>query len=571
MSKNTRGAILAACALLAMSSWADARERAPRQSVLERVRGGAFAENCTGVAAAGGANAADAPGLIDTAPGAPAATRQGVRVLPDARATAALRNILQRFQAVQPPPQGVTPVVWIQDTHEVDARQRGAGDIYITRGALDALIADGRGATDPQVTADVSFILAHEYSHVLMCHYSRVVRTGQTEQALSTLASVGAAGMYLRELRPQQGANGATSFGLANEGRYREGVASTMAAQSVMQQLNSGLVNPAWGREQERDADQLAVELMAAAGMPADFVPELLFNLHTAEATFLTDASAVMGRLSQQLGGELAAQAAGGQGVNLGDRLRSMAQRGGRELLRNTLQRNLGHFHDNPEQRAERIAQTVEFLGAFETGGFAAWAAPAAVGFRQAANVEFAGPRQAYEANRLLSQNDVEGGCAASQRALAAAASNPLVLVAAANCAVARNDSARAAQHFNRLTQTPYAVPEDFVSGSQIWAAARNRNNATRMLDLGANRFGQDSFYVPRMLVFSALAEPSNIISTRDQCVGAAQDQRLRGECQQVAAQLTGQAPAQAQQPQQPNALGNALDQVLRNPFGNRN
>lgn len=566
MYKSKFVAIAAVCWMVALAG-AEARERAPTQSVLEHVRAGAYAQNCTGVTA----DSADAPGLIDTVPGAPAATRQGVRVLPDARAIGFLRSMLQRFQAVQAPPQGVTPVVWIQDSQEVDARQRGAGDIYVTRGALDALTAEGRGATDPQVAADVAFILAHEYSHVLMCHYNRVVRSQQTEQSIDSLANIGVAAQYVSQLRPQQGGNGASSFALADQGRFNNGVASTMAARSTLQQLNSGLVNPAWGREQERDADQLAVELMAAAGMPTDFVPDLLFNLNTAEATFLTDTNAVMGQLSQRLAGDLTAQA-GGQSVNLADRLRSAAQRGGRELLQRSLTRHFGHFHDNPEQRAERVALVAEFLGAVDTSRFGSWAAPAAVGFRQASAVEFAGPRQAYEANRLLAQNDVEGGCAAAQRALAAAANNPGVLLAAANCAVARNDSARAAQHFNRLTQTPYAVPDDFATGSQIWAAARNRPNAARMLDLGATRFGQDSFYVPRMLVASTFADTPAIVTTRDQCVSGAQSTRLRGECQQVAAQLTGQqqTPAQQQPPPQ-NPLTNSLEQVLRNPFGNRN
>jgi Peptidase family M48 len=570
MSKTARVTFLAVCAVWAMSGEAEARERAPRQSVLEQVRNGAFAENCASVSASA-ANAGDggatAPGIIDTQRTAPAATRQGIRVLPEARATATLRSILQRFQAVQPPPTGVTPVVWIQDSHEVDARQRGAGDIYITRGALDALIADGRGATDPQVTADVSFILAHEYAHVLMCHYNRVVRTNQTTQAIDALASLGTASMYLRELRTQQTAGGGTGFTLANEGRFREGVAETMAARSVMQQLNSGLVNPAWGREQERDADHLAVELMAAAGMPADFVPELLFNLNTAEATFMSDANAVLGRMSQRLVADLSAPNAG-QPLNIADRLRGAAQRGGRELLTGFLQRNLGHFHDDPEDRAERVALMVQFLGAIDTSAFPAWAAPVAHGFRQAAAVEFAGSRYAHEANTLLAQNNIEGGCAAAQRATAAAANNPLVVLAGANCAIARNESARAAQHFNRLTQSPYAVPDDFVAGSQIWAAANNRANATRMLDTGATRFGHDSFYVPRMLVLSSFSDVQGVAATRDQCVNSSQNTRLRGECQQVAAQLTGQ-PAQTPA-QQPSPV-NTLEQVLRNPFGNRN
>jgi Peptidase family M48 len=566
MRMTVRAAAFAICGLFAFAGAAEARDRAPSQSVLARVRAGDFAQNCTRVAASGDTAAArsdDGLGLIDTAAGAPPVARQGIRVLPSATTTTYLRQLLQRFEAVQPPPQGIAPTVWIQDSPEVDARQRGSGDIYITRGALDALTDPSRGVSDEQVAADVAFILAHEYSHVLMCHYNRVMQTQSLSSTLETLGSVVTAASYVRQLRGQQQADGTYKFGLADEGRFRNDAASTMATQATLQQLNSGLLNPHWGREQERDADWLAVELMSAAGMSTDYVPELLSNLHSAETTYFSSADSVMQQLPQQLVSDLVSAQTSGQQLDAGSMMRSLAQRTVRQLAQGWLLRDRGHFHDNPDDRAERVALMLDFLGPHDSSSFAGWAGPVTVRFRTAAAQEFAGPRRAFEADKLLAQNNVDGGCAAAAQGLAAAPNNPLVLVAAANCAVARNDAAHAAQNFQRLTQTPYAIPADFVSGSQIWAAARNRASAQRVLDAGAGRFGAESFFVPRMLMLAAFSDTAGVNSVRDQCLAGTQSQKLKTECSQTAAQITGQA-ATAQTPQTPVPGAPAVTQSLQ-------
>jgi len=575
MRMRVAAAILSGFAFVSIASPADAQRGAPRQSVLEQVRNGDFNETCNRVVNADTSNASGDSGLIDTSANAPASARHGVRVLPPASATNYLREMIGRFRAVQPPPEGVEINVWIQDSPEIAARQRGAGDIYVTRGTLDALTTDERGVRNEQIAADVGFILAHEYAHVLMCHHNRVRSTDQITNAIDTLANIGVAAYYLKELRTQQGPNGAISFGLADEGRFREGVASTMATQTTLKTLNSGLINPAWGRDQERDADWLAVELMNAAGMPSDFVPELLSNLNSAEASFFSEVDSVLGQLPQQIMSNLISAQATGLEVDTGQMLRSLAQRTGRDLLQRYLVRNLGHFHDDPEDRAERVALMLDFIQPGDMSGFSTWAAPTATSFRTAAAREFAGPKLAEEANRLLATNDVTGGCAAATRALTSSANVPSVLVAAANCAIARNESAVAARHFNTLTGLPYAVPQDFVEGSQVWAAARNRNNANRVIETGASRFGADSFYVPRMLMLAAFQDTASITTVRDQCVANARTQKLKNECTATANQITGQAAtAQTETPAvatQLQDVGNAVTNVLRNPFNRGN
>jgi predicted Zn-dependent protease len=527
MKRLLNGLVIAVSAL-AFASLADARERAP-QSILARVRAGAFADACRPAAQAAAQERGS--GLIDTASGAPAGARASIRVLPLGGATTSLRSVLTRLQTVAPPPQGVTPSLWIEDSAEIDARQRGGGEIYVTRGALDVLTAQSRSVPEQQIAADIAFVLAHEYAHVLMCHYNRINTTQSISRGIDTLAQLGVAG--------QQLAN-------ANGGRFNDGVADTMAAQSTLQMVNSRLINPAWSRDQERDADYLAVELMAAAGVPTDFVPDLLASLKTADDSFSAQMRPVVQQLQQQTTNEITQAAQGGGNVDIG----RMARRVGAQAATGAALSKVSHFHEAPERRAERIAAMMETLGAVDSSAFAGWAAPAAQGLRGSAGREFATSRLAFEANQKLAAHDVEGGCAKAQQALASAASSPAALVAAANCAVARNDAARASQHFNRLTQSPYAIPEDFAMASQIWAAARNRANAGRALDAGATRFGADAFYVPRMRMMAAFSDAAGVNTVRDQCASGARDTNVRTECTNVAAQLTGQ-PAQAQ-PQTP-------------------
>jgi predicted Zn-dependent protease len=435
--------------------------------------------------------------------------------------------------------------------------------MYVTRGALDVLTAQSRQVPEQQVAADIAFILAHEYAHVLMCHHNRVRTTQSIAQGLDTLAQLGVAGQYLSQTRAQGG-----RVGLADQGRFNEGVAETMAAHSTLQMLNSKLINPAWSRDQERDADFLAVELLAAAGVPTDFVPDLLASLKTAEESFSSQMAPVMQQMQRQMTTEVTQAARTGSGVNLAQ----MAQRVGRQAVASMLVNKVSHFHEPPERRAERVAAMMEFLGAADTSSFAAWGEPAARGLRGAAGSEFAASRLAFEANQKLAANDVEGGCAAAQRAVTMAANYPTALVAAGNCAVARNDTARASQHFNRLTQSTYAIPEDYVLASQVWAAARNRQSAARTLDAGVTRFGADPFYVPRMMTAAAFSDTAGVNTARDHCASGARDANVRTQCANVAAQLTGQeAPAQAQAPQAPAQQGlDAVRQGLDGLMGRR-
>jgi predicted Zn-dependent protease len=543
-------------AAFAFAPVADARERA-QQSILARVKAGGYAEACRTAASA---PQGEGSGLIDTAQGAPAVARMGVRVLPLAGATTNLRGILQRFQTVAAPPQGVTPALWIEDSAEIDARQRGGGDIYVTRGALDVLTAQSRQVPEQQIAADIAFVLAHEYAHLLLCHHNRVRTTQSISRGLDTLAQLGVAGQYLSQM---QGGRA----GLADQGRFNNGVAETMAAHSTLQMINSKLINPAWSRDQERDADFLAVELMAAAGAPTDFVPDLLASLKSADDSFSSQMTPVMQQMQRQMTSEVEQAARTGGNVDVG----SMAQRLGRQAVAGALVSKVSHFHESPQQRAERVVAMMEFLGATDTSAFAGWAGPAARGLRGAAGGEFAAARLALEAHQKLSAKDVEGGCAAAQRALTMAPNYPSALVAAGNCAVARNDTARASQHFNRLTQSPFAIPEDFVLSSQVWAAARNRTNATRALDTGATRFGADPFYVPRMMTAASFSDTVGVNTARDQCTSSTRDANLRTQCTNFAAQLTGQ-PAQAQAPQTPAQQGaDAVRQGLGGLLGRRN
>ncbi len=115
-----------------------------------------------------------------------------------------------------------------------------------------------------QVTSDdeMAFVLAHELSHVLLGHWqagdAQIRQQVGTEKALQT-------GLGLISASQSLQAGSGHSLSGADAGKYDDARTKLTAATFMLNEYNIVVRGPAWKREQERDADILALDLLHKA------------------------------------------------------------------------------------------------------------------------------------------------------------------------------------------------------------------------------------------------------------------------------------------------------------------
>lgn len=146
------------------------------------------------------------------------------------------------------------------------------GNVYLAMGLLDAL----------ESADEVAAVLAHETGHVLLKHHSADV-LGDMQKKGQALFEMGV------------GAKAA----LSGRATVAKGDARTLQQVQLATDATDKLVLPAWSRGQEREADLLAVDLLAELGQSPTAVVTMLEKLQAWEkATAETD-EAFWDRMSQ--------------------------------------------------------------------------------------------------------------------------------------------------------------------------------------------------------------------------------------------------------------------------------
>jgi predicted Zn-dependent protease len=587
-----RHAFLSALATLALLSTSTAvaqihlpftGPRAADGPLLPRVRAHEFESRCTApVSDAPSGEQAESYDLLDTLSGAPLTSRNDVATVGSSGTDAKLNQIVRIYQHVAPPPPGFDVNVFVQNTEDIDARQFGAGQILLTRGLVTALRNQPNVPPD-RIADQFAFILAHEYAHVLLCHYTRTEQMSQRRDLLRTVSAVGLVGVSLANSSMTRTANGA-QFNTDAQGTAHDYV-PVMAGLTVLRTFNSSVVNPAWSRAQERDADRLAVELMTAAHFHPDNLGDMLGMLHEADSTYNRTYSSVLSQMAPQA---IAAGAASlnqnNSGPSLGSMLQTIGLNTGIQMLQTWRGNQLRHFHDDPVRREAELTALVQGTQVSAADASQAASAYAAMDAGPApdraslgsallasANSEMAAPDLAIEAIRLLASNNIDGGCDTARRALAAGPNDITALSASGQCSLARHDTPAAARVFDTLMRQPQATPEDYNDVSTLWAEVQERPRAQTALDNGAHRFGADRFYVPRITLAGRFQDTAGVQSIAAECASSAKTPETKTACAQTEARFVQTAATQSSgtPAQQTNPLGNlfnSLNRVTTNP-----
>lgn len=533
-------------------------------SVLEQVRRGDFNERCSNPVGEVEGEALEAYDLVDMLVGAPDGVRYNVNYAASERTDARLYSMLQRFKDVQAPPGGINVTVNVEDTADIDARQSNAGRILITMGLINAL-RDRPELSESQRTADLAFILAHEYAHVLLCHYNRSTAVSRNRRALRTASALGLLAVAVSNSSVTQTAAGTTVNMDGNAAG--EDYLAVMAGLTVLRTFNSSIVNPAWSRQQERDADRLAIELMAEAVYPTDYVEDLLTALHAADEETTSSFTQLASRLPAQTVNAFALSLGqADQRRSFRDMLTISVAGAGLQAFQQWRTNQLRHFHDPVERRMNWINPMLELRAAQQGEADRARLAERASdnenwdeGLYEDLDADQRAPMLAEQAYQLFAASDYEGGCAAATQALAADRANLEAQMACGQCEIHRENIPRAARHLDAVQQSQFAAPAVFENIVTMWSEARQRQRAEATLNAGAARF-PERFYVPRMYMHAHFEEHDQVQATAAACAAAAIPDDIKQECARTARELTPQ-PAQPEQ-----AAGTAAPSIL-NPF----
>jgi Zn-dependent protease with chaperone function len=561
------------------------------ESVLKRVRDGEFNDRCNATVAGAEeqeqreqaeqaarqqsgrqAPSPDVYNLLDLLLNAPAAAAQNVRTIPSTAMDPAFRSISARIVDVQPPPQGVNLRITVQSAEDIDARQVEAGEILLSQGLINAL----RNRPDPnitglQITNEYAFIVAHEYAHVLMCHYNRPLAQERNRQAFRNMSTVGLLIAVVTNSTMTRSANGMVVT--TDDDDAGKDMLTLLAATTLLSEFNSSIVNPAWGRGQERDADRLAVELMLAAGYRPSYAPAVITDLFNADRSANERFRAIAASVPQQaLGAMLLSLGERNGGDSLEARLRMVLLSAGLQMFQQWRINQRRHFHDNAERRGERIAEMDRFAsldtsagGAVAAGVFDDGDAAQGAALRAGYSADLGPPDLARQALQALMAGDFDTGCARAAEALRAGPNLVDALMVSAECELHRENKAGAARHFTAALRQDRATPGDFMTVAGIWSQFQERGRADEALAAGGRRFSPDRFYVERINIAGEFDDLTAVGTITTECQSS-QIPEVRENCTRRQAELINAAAEAAQQAgaQQQGGSGNPLSSLLR-------
>jgi len=552
----------------------------PPASVLAAVRAGEYTERCATEVGDEAVPDEEMYDLVDlwTAAVGPAGGRTAA---PDGarfnhapagldRADWQLNQLLAQLKAVQPPPEGIVVDAVIDPDRNVDARQTSNGRITLSLGLMDIL----RQRPAERRMPDTMFILAHEYAHVLLCHYTGRMARARNARTLRTASMVGLLVVAAGNTRADRTANGIT---LSSTGGDRAGnqMLTMLAGMTLLRSANSVIVNPSWGRREERDADGLAVELMREAGVTTAYVGELLIALREADEASGEQTSQIMAAVPAQTLSAFALSLQENSTQSLRDRLTLVAVNAGVQAFQQWRRNQLRHFHDPPQRRIngyEPILALRDQQFADADRQRAEQNAQSGDVWQQAFDTSFDNDRRvltlAQQADEQFMLGQFDQACALATQAIEAERDDFRALMAMARCDLHRGQTANAERRLNRAMDSPNAMPSDYASICALWREEEERARAEAALQRGTSRF-PGRFFTDFMYLHADFRDYDRVTVVAQECASADVPDPTKQECVRTQQELQRQQ-LREQQEEAAAAAAAAAGQPVATPATNR-
>lgn len=181
-----------------------------------------------------------------------------------------LRAVLEKFAQAWPyAPLERTPKILFRASDAYEAQALPDNTIVVSLGLLEAAETD----------SEVLFVLAHEYSHLLLGHFTKadtINGAKKTATAVSQVYQVGALANSLRGSSSVSSAYSNAQAGMASSGRDAATLSQALAF------AIDDIVAPSWNRDQEDQADALAMDLLIGSNMTIDTYANVFARLQKA-------------------------------------------------------------------------------------------------------------------------------------------------------------------------------------------------------------------------------------------------------------------------------------------------
>ncbi|HEU4530732.1 MAG TPA: M48 family metalloprotease [Steroidobacteraceae bacterium] len=348
----------------------------------------------------------------------------------------------------------------------------------------DLVIIDSGLLRQSDGEAEIAAVLAHELAHVVLGH----LRARSNRQSLIGSAELG--GVIAATVQSKQ--DGVNAGNAPLKGDAKTISDSTFAVST----LTRDLLAPSWNRDQEREADKLAADLLKGAGFDHAALSRVFSRLAAAEAA----RSERLQRLHDQLAARFEqekAQPADGDWKQVGENtLATMKQQVSTSVIDSIAARNVDH--DTPEQRQANLAAYLQAAYPERKAKVARESAFEATLKQGPAHAALESAATADEAFALLARRDVRGAEALLKDIAAGTGrAQPSVALARGHVFSARNRKDDAIREFQTSVESRLAPAEAYAALAEALGHSRRHDEAIAALELGGKRIGRWATFLP--------------------------------------------------------------------------
>ena len=385
------------------------------------------------------------------------------------------------------------------------------GSLMVAFGLLDQAQSDD----------EVAFVLSHELGHVRLGHFTKAETLDKRAQMMSRLGQVYAVGAAMH--------GGAVTDAAAAAGKQAD------ATNDLIHFINNVMVEPAWSRSQEDEADALGFDLAQAASFSADSASARVFDTIQADQVnrkSLTDALDT--QLKSQLSKVSPTAAASAMSGGVGGLKMGLLRGAGRVALGVAGSMEGGPKHRTPEARKAGIAS-------YSTDAYPqglplrdeqkAWLAQVR-GTREYADAKIVVPA-IRQAMKLRASGDYAG--AQTQIALATATSfrdSPLVLNEAARLRGDQGDVVGSAQTFQQAHRSPDQTIDGYLDHARMLYKTGHPDPAFDVISAGEARFQDEKPFLSLIIALDLKAgHPDQAQAVLQRCQQSG-DEGLKKDCE---------------------------------------
>jgi hypothetical protein len=185
---------------------------------------------------------------------------------------AELRPVLESFAKAWPyAPLERTPRILFRADEAYQAQALPDNTIIVSMGLLEAAQSD----------SEVLFVLAHEYSHLLLGHFTKAETIANARNATQAVSVAWQAGSAFSAMRHSGGGNMLASA----QGGMEAGARKAAPVAEALRFAVDDIFAPSWNRSQENEADALAIDLLIRSNMTIDSYANVFARLQKAFET----------------------------------------------------------------------------------------------------------------------------------------------------------------------------------------------------------------------------------------------------------------------------------------------